>query len=74
MITEGNKQWSIDSRLVDYAERTESAAIVDGKTDSGLPVMVIVITGANIGQFKKLAGDVLPIFKKPNPPPPTEPE
>jgi hypothetical protein len=50
----------IPAKLIDFAERTEGAAIIDGETPQGLPVLVIVVTGANVGVFKKLAKDILP--------------
>lgn len=48
---------------MERAERTEEAVIVNGKTDSGLPVMVIVATGANVGLLRQYAANVLPGLK-----------
>ncbi len=52
--------WSIDSRLIAEAEKQESAMIVKGVTPTGLPVMVIVVVGANVGLLSEKIADILP--------------
>jgi hypothetical protein len=50
----------IDQWIIEQAERSEEAAIIDGKTEEGLPVLVLVVTGANVGLFKQEARRILP--------------
>ena len=49
--------YEIDRGLIEFAKRTEGAAIVDGTDDQGNPVLMIVVTGANVGLVKKYAGE-----------------
>lgn len=60
----GTGDWTIDRRLVEMAEQGEEAIIAEGETPSGLPLLVVVVVGANVGLFKQYDGEVLPVFKK----------
>lgn len=56
--------FTLDTRLFEKAQREGEAQILEGPANDGTPVLVIVITGAaKIAEFKRLAENVLPLFK-----------
>lgn len=50
----------VDKKLIERAERGEEAVIAEGMTEGGMPILVLVIVGANVGIFKQHCGGVLP--------------
>jgi hypothetical protein len=46
------------------AKKGEEAIIVDGLDADGMPILVVVVTGAHVGIFKEQATDLLPGIKR----------
>ena len=61
------KEYGIDRRLIEKAEKEESAQILEGSTPEGVETLIIIATGTTAGLLKKNWFHlVFPEYKKVN--------